>query len=495
MTFRKGVFDFLDSRKILRELTPEAEKAHLQKFRHKIGLSEFDFQTTAFNNHDHDRVRDYTGFKVQIGEDKENTFNKLLQGKEPEKIEIQEAFKRAFQKEEFYDKAKESYNASMLAFKDIMQKVPDPYSVQDITDELIRIQTNARNAIAAQQKIELERFKKEIESQTPNLKIVSNIDDEDKIKEIKDKLIKDLENTHKTQLDAFDTATKANESLLTNASKNQMELFILAAQLEKYAAGQSDARKRQEMYAQIEAARQEMQKRLGKTPEDEDIAIGNISDSGMNISAIDPKDLQFIYTLTGKKIEQKKPGLWTIEFSPRIFDPGYYLSYPANQEKPKADMIAMAQMIRAAGFNGIKMTVDFPNDPYTEKLRLKQAYEACLEAGFPPVEYGPDGKPKKPQRIVLIDSKGREVNINELFKDDGPKLSALHEQAKQRKIELDSRKDALVTSKKSPPEITNALKSDLHNAKYKGKSEEEKRAAEKDEKQLEERVDKVLKGP
>lgn len=489
MTFRKGAFDFLDSRKILRELTPEAEKEHLQKLRDKIGLSAVDFQAKAFNAHDASRVHNYSGFKLQIGEDKENTFDKLLRGKEPEKVALQREFEKVFQKEDFYDKAKESYNTSIAAFKDIIvEKVPKPYSVEDIRGELNRIQTNARNAIAAQQKVELNKFKVEIENQTDNLKAALNIDDDEKIKEIKANLVKELEDTHKKQLETFDKAAAENITILDKAANAQMEQYIFAAQLNKFAWGQSDAKKRQEMLDAIEAVRI---KKLKEQPQGNVFVETHVDPNGMSISSIDPKDLDFFYTLTGKKIEQKKPGVWTIEFPPRIFDPGYYLTYPVNQEKPKADMLALAQAIRAAGFNGIKMTVDFPNDPYTEKLRLKQAYEACLEAGFPPVEYGEDGKPKKPQLIILIDSKGREVNIKELFKDDGPKLGLLHQQAQQQRKDLDERKNALTSPKKTPPEITNALKSDLLKAKNKGVVDIDKVA--KEEKELEERVDTVLR--
>ncbi|KTD54061.1 coiled coil domain-containing protein [Legionella sainthelensi] len=492
MTFRQGLFDIFDSRKYLRELTPEAEKALLQKLRDKIGLSPFDFQDKAFNEHDTSRVRNYSGFKLQIGEDKENTFDKLLRGKEPEKEKVKEEFEKVFKKEDFYDTAKESYNRSIAAFKDIIvEKVPRPYSPEDIRGELTRIQTNARNAIAAQQKLELERFKTTVESQTDNLKAALNIDDDQEINKVKANLIKELEDTHKKQLDAFDKAAAENVTLLDKAANSQMEHYIFAAQMEKYAYGQSDARKRQEMLLAIDAA---IAKRLKDNPQANTTIEAHVGPDGMSISALDPMDLEFFYTPTGKKIEQKKPGVWSIEFSPRIFDPGYYLGFPANQEKPKADLLALAQTIRAAGFKGIKMTVDFPNDPHTEKQRLKQAYEACLEAGFPPVEFGDDGKPKKPQYIVLVDSKGREVNIQELFKDDGPKLGMLHQQAKEQRKALDDRKNVLTPSKKSPPEVTNALKTDLSTAKNKGKTGADILTQEK-EKEVEEHVERVLKGP
>ncbi|KTD56372.1 coiled coil domain-containing protein [Legionella santicrucis] len=492
MTFRKGVFDIFDSRKIHRELTPEAEKELLQKLRDQIGLSAFDFQDKAFNDHDTSRIHSSSDFKLQIGADKENTFDKLLRGKEPEKAEIKREFEKVFVKEDFYDKAKESYNRSIAAFKDvIVEKVPKPYSVEDIRGELNRIQTNARNAIAAQQKMELDKFKVAVENQTANLKVALDIDDDEEIKDIKSNLIKELEDTHKKQLDAFDKAAAENITLLDKAANAQMEHYIFAEQMKKFAWGQTDAKKRQEMLDALDAA---VAKRLKEHPEGNTFVDTEVNPDGMSISALDPNDLDFFYTLTGRKIEQKKPGVWTIEFPPRIFDPGYYLSFPANQEKPKADMLALAQTIRRAGFGGIKMTVNFPNDPDTEKQRLKQAYEACLLAGFPPVEYGDDGKPKKPQHIVLIDGKGREVNIQELFKDDGPKLAMLHEQAKQQRKELDERKNVLTSSKKSPPEITNALKDDLSTAKNKGKTGADIITQEK-EKELEEHVERVLRGP
>lgn len=522
MTFRQGLFDFLDSRKYLRELTPEAEKALLQKIRDKIGLSPFDFKDNAFDDHDTNRMRNYSGFNQQIFKNKEYTFDKLLRGDGQEKEGLRKEFEKVFQKEDFYDKSKELYKASMAAFKDIIvEKVPKPYSVEDIRGELNRVQTNAKNAVAAQQKIELEKFKIMIEAQTNNLKTafkegakaalkadlikideiddsiknIDDLDDDDKIDKIienkKAELIKKIEETHKSQLDAFDKATSENTILLDKAANAQMERFIFAAQMEKYAYGQSDARKRQEMLLALDAA---VAKRLKENPQGNTMIETHISPDGMSISALDPMDLKFFYTPTGKKAEQKTPGVWTIEFSTRIFDPGYYLSFPANQEKPKADMIALAQTIRAAGFSGIKMTVDFPNDPYTEKLRLKQAYEACLEAGFPPVEFGEDGKPKKPQYIVLVDSKGREVNIQELFKDDGPKLGILHQQSKEQRKALDERKNVLASSRKSPPEITNQLKSDLNTGKNKGKTGPDIISQEK-EKALEDQVEKVLKGP
>lgn len=490
-----ALFDFLDSRRIRRELTADALEEQLQKFRDDIGLSELELHDKAFNDHASSRVHNYSGFKLQIGADKENTFDKILKGNEPEKDQrnaLKKCFETVFKKQDFYDKAKESYNASIATFKEIITRVPNPYSVEDIRGELNQIQTSARNAVAAQQKIELEQFKEEIEKQTDNLKVVLNSDDEE-IKTVKTNLIKELENSHKTQLAAFDKATAENITLLDKAANSQMEQFIFAAQIDKFALGQSDARKRDEMFRLIDEARA---KRLKDAPQGNTTLDVNINPKGMSISALDPKDLAFFYTLTGKKIEQKKPGVWSIEFSPRIFDPGYYLSYPVNQERPKADLLALAQTIRAAGYDGIKMTVSFPNDPYTEKLRLKQAYEACLEAGFPPIEYDKDGKPKKPQHIVLVDSSGKEIDIRNLYKDDGSTLSIIHEQSIQQRKKLDEIKKAVPSTKKSSSEKIIELKEIMRDAKNKGRAEEDKFTAEK-EKKLEESVDTVLnkKGP
>lgn len=101
MTFRQGLFDFLDSRKYLRELTPEAEKALLQKIRDKIGLSPFDFKDNAFDDHDTNRMRNYSGFNQQIFKNKEYTFDKLLRGDGQEKEGLRKEFEKVFQKKIF----------------------------------------------------------------------------------------------------------------------------------------------------------------------------------------------------------------------------------------------------------------------------------------------------------------------------------------------------------------------------------------------------------
>lgn len=480
---REGLFSFLDSRRYLRQFSPEKQEQMLQQFRDEIGLTDVSLKATAFNDHADKSVNDYTGFKLQVGKTPEDTFDKKLAGTEPGKAEIRDAIASAFKKEPFYEKAQTSYNESIEAFKGLVKKVPHPYTVEGIRGELERIEKRARRAIEAQQKVELKAFETKINEQTDNLKTVLGLDGP-KLEKAKADLIDELKKTHEAQLKAFDKTAGDNLIVLDKASALQMERLVFTAQLESFAK-QLDAKKRQDMEVAIAGAKDKMRERLQLQQAEGNTGIVDYNNDGMSISAIDPNDLDFIVSLTGKTIKKKEnePGVWTIEWPPRIYDPAYYLGF---DQKPKVDLLTAAQAVKASGFSSITMKVTF-SDPDTQKKRLRQAYEACLEADFPytKIENG-----KEIKHIKLIDGNtGKEVDPKTLF--NPTELKLLHDEADARRKKLDDMKKSVPTKAQSE-QVTQEMRTELRDNRNKAKPDEEK-ITEQAEKELEEEIENVFK--
>ncbi|WP_131794402.1 hypothetical protein [Fluoribacter gormanii] len=490
---RQAFFNLLNSQYRKRQFAPGQLEEIYQQYRDDITLTQdLTFGLQAFEEHTNKRIKDHKGFKIQVGSEESDTLEKALKGSEPAvKNEVRTELDKVFAPENFYAPAQEKYQESIEAFKKRVSKVPG-YSIELLRIELEKINQDAKNAIKAQQKMELKRLKETFEKPEfmENFKNALG-KDTDEAEKIKKELIADLEKKHKAQLDSFDKVTQENLTTLDKASALEKKQILFSGQLESW-ANQLSQKDKDKMMQEMERAREINRARRNLT-RPEELTTATIDVKEKTISTINPADLDFIISLSGSKINHTKkkenePGIWTVQMSSRILSPFYYLS---RQENPKVDMLTMAQAVRASGFDSITLTIDF-DDPKTQKQRARQAYEAALESGFAPGPLpGEESKGDKALKgIVLKDREGKEIDPKTLFTPS--ELQVLHEHAKDRREKLvklleDAPKETV------PEETSKKFRSDLNAGRNEIRVAKGKQAInEAEEKAVEEDIQKVL---
>jgi hypothetical protein len=451
---RKAFSRFIDSIAHTKEFTPERKEELFAKYRDSLGLGpDVNFGATAFADYEKNKVQNHTGFKTVIRKDGENdvTLETLLKGDlsaDPNKSGVADALKNVFAQEGFYQKAKEAYEEEIAQIqKKIVKEVPIPHSIDVVRSALKAAQDDAKKAIEAQQKTELSKLKKAFD--TPSVpagfldkfKATTGVAD---LTQLKKDMIAELEDKHKGQLKAFEDAAATNQTVIDKASAAEKGHLIFTAHLEKYMGNLSQS-KQNRMNEELARVRLENREKLGL---DKRKAVASADLQDKTIAAVNPNDLKYLISVTGREITHDN-GVWRIEMPPRILAPFYYGSLAQN---PKAEWMTMANAIRASGFDGIKMVVNF-DDPETQKQRAREAYEAALDNGFDP---GPLNPPtEKPSGITLVDGKGVEINPNTLFSHS--ELTLLHSKAQTTRDKLKNI-EANVTSKTAPEPSAERIK-------------------------------------
>jgi hypothetical protein len=118
--------------------------------------------------------------------------------------------------------------------------------------------------------------------------------------------------------------------------------------------------------------------------------------------------------------------------------------YTSEQHNTKADLLCMAELVRATGSKTIEINLNHRNPDIAKQL-ARQAYAACQEAGFSPIDNSEEGK-KKPQEITII-LNGQPVPLEDLASMTVGQESDGRTQRTQKKVGL-SEGDALATRAK-----------------------------------------------
>lgn len=496
ITHRQAFFNLLNSQHRKSQFSPEKLERIKQLYRDDLKLTEdLDFGAKAFEDQTNKRIKDHTGFKIQIGPEEGDTLEKALKGDSVEKNAVREQLKQTFDLAKFYTPAQEKYQESIEVLRKRINQLPEE-QIDVLRAELVAINQTAKNALLAQQKMELQRLKDSFdEAKNPGFmkKFETALGkDTEEAEKVKNDLIAELEKSHAQQVAEFDNGVKENVTLLDKARGLEQRKMLFTGQLESW-AGQLSPEKRDKMLQEIELAREENRKRRNLTlPEENTTALVDVKEN--TISAVNPEDLNFIISLTGSKINHLKgkdkdtPGLWKVEMSPRILSPFYYLS---RQENPKVDMLTMAQAVRASGFDSITLTVNF-DDPKTQKERARQAYQAALETGFAPgLLPGEEAKGDKGLKgIILKDGAGNEIKPETLFTPG--ELQKLHDHAKEQREKLGKLLEN-APKEKIPEETSKKFRSELTEGRDKIRLEKGKEKVDLvAEQALEEEVQKVL---
>lgn len=413
---RSALNKILGDRPIGERYSPQDLQNVARKYLPTIGLGdEVSFGANAFEAYNNARVKGYNGLqKAKVAEGDDPIQKKLNANvtNEAQKIAIEavkEGIKRALDprngtlenEESDYDIAQHQYSASVQVFKDLVAEVSGKRNVQDIIGVIEEVASNAKGAIQKQQDKEITKLNEEFANDgfKTSLKAALNIGD-DQIADVQKSIIDDLQETHKKQLEAFDKSTQESLKALHSASAKQRQAFLFIASLHK-----ND----EKMQRAIERLAGENYNAQG--PKDDNIIIECSKDKAA-ISSVSLDQLKVIQLLGGGQINRVdgQPVSYKLDMGNRFTSPRYYLN---NREE--RDMLIMAQAVRASGSSGIVMKLDF-KDEKTAEARARQAYAACIKAGFPPEK-------------IKLNVNGQLMTYKAIEKDekDGKKYESIHE--------------------------------------------------------------------
>ncbi len=397
-----------------------------QQYLSTIGLGkEVTFGANAFEDYDKARVKDYNGLqKAKIAEG-DDPIQKKLNASVPagdNKAEIEMAITAVrkgisdqLNSSDGYINAKHQYSASVQVFKELVEKVSGQRNVQDIIGVMEEVASDGKKAIQNQQTKEIEGLKEQFTNPDfqKHLKTALNITDA-QIKDVQTSIISDLAETHKKQLEAFDKSTQESLKALHSASEKQRQAFLFVASLHK-----NDEKMRREI--ERIAGDNLRANQNANINTDTSLEI-ELCDDKTSVHSVNLDQLKFIQLLGGEKINKVDgpPVSYKLDMGMKFANPRYYLN-----DRQERDMLLMAQAVRASGSSGITMTLNF-KDEKTAEARARQAFEACIKAGFPPEKIklnvngrlmaykatdGKDGQKYESIQEKLYAKKGNEFNL------------------------------------------------------------------------------------
>lgn len=412
---RSALNKIIGDRPIGERYSPQDLQNVAQKYLPTIGLGDkVSFGAHAFEAYNNARVKDYNGLqKAKIAEGDDPIQKKLNANvtDEAQKIAIEavkEGIKRALNprdgtdKDSSYEAAQRQYSASVQVFKDLVAQVSGKRNVQDIIGVIEEVASDGKKAIKEQQTKEITKLNAEFANPgfKTSLKTALNISD-DQIADVQKSILADLQETHKKQLEAFDKSSQESLKALHSASANQRQAFLFIASLHKNDEKMQRAIER--LAGENENAQQDSK--------DNEMELEQSKDK-TSINSVNLDQLKVIQLLGGGQINrvEGQPVSYKLDMGHKLTNPRYYLN-----NRQERDMLIMAQAVRASGSSGIVMKLDF-KDEKTAEARARQAYAACIKAGFPPEK-------------IKLNVNGQLMTYKAIEKDekDGKKYESIHE--------------------------------------------------------------------
>ncbi len=422
----KGIAHKLNKANTLDELfTPENRDIANKLYRNQIGLGQnFKFDNTPFT--------DYAAARTKSIENLPSIFGNKLE--EPLKKQFQDALKDSAVKSSLdsvlkphakqtegapgsLTTAEKDYQQKAAAFTQLAKKIP-PLKVEAVIQTMTEIIDKGVKDITAQQLSEKTKLESLIQSKPFKDKLIAAGIKESDIPAIQKAMKADLVDTHKTQLKSFEDATAKSKNqlhsaaqadlnkypfiqALSNSSDEMREIIRLQAEKNRVAdlkavneeisrktqlLGEPGLTKIQKDQLTSELKEAEVRKKAiaDRNGPLEAVAdkVQKAHDQDPNVGYVHLSQLTIIKSRTGKTIKQDEPGVFKLEFGAtmdrREIVSGYFMGNKVGQ-----DLRLLAEGVKAGGKKSIIMDIDYSNEDMAKK-RAKQAYEACIEAGFPP---------------------------------------------------------------------------------------------------------------
>lgn len=319
-----------------------------------------------------------------------------------------------------FDELQKNFKALSEDFKDLAQRVPDPYLAGDIIDYMTREVGDTRTKLVDMQTKAYEQLEKELND--PGFKKdfieASGVAPED-YEQVKKNMLEDLKASQTKQLQEFDSSKSESLKKIYDSAKNhQRELGLIEA------TSIDNEKQRQNILA--------VQQAYNKKHKIENTSHVDLDGTGneLKISGIRIQDFERLYTNSGKEIANKN-GTWTISYG--IMDRLKFYSNPFH-DNLKADLMLMAQAVKAGNpEDGITMNIKgFHNDEKSrEKARV--AVQACIDAGYPldKINIQINGQPINLMYKKAEKDKPEELDPQALYANNREEYQSLSAQAKK----------------------------------------------------------------
>lgn len=408
---------------LIYQRAPEELARLLEKYQASIGIGKkVTFSAEAFETFDKASPRDFNVFKEtkeQTKEQKENKepvnegviYTKLKTDIPHHTKVVKDEIGKALEKQQDYITAKKDYEDSVVNFRKLANKVPNPYRVQDLIQAMHDIKEDAIKAIKKQQTSEKNKLKASLGTLVSNgsLGHALVLTDMTAVEAAKETMIKNLDTSHAKQLADFETSTTKSMNELHKSAATQSSELVFIANL--FRNGNEEMRKQiitisRQKQEEARNAADEALRAQGITPPPRSsltVSVNvDVNEDSAILTGITLADLSTIKTMTGKSIvHDKEKGTFTLDLNTTLWDWQYHY----NKQYIKSDLMDIALAVRASGYDGIVMNADFRDDPELAMERGRQAYEAAIDSGFPADK-------------IKIKVNGKEIKIDdELFKE------------------------------------------------------------------------------
>ncbi|HAT1594937.1 TPA: Dot/Icm T4SS effector Ceg25 [Legionella pneumophila] len=392
----------LKSESRTKKYTSEEFKRLEREYRDHIGLPESSsFSSDAFDKLVSSRVDDFRAFPKTSLPGGLLFHDKLKDANTTEGDNIRDVLSKAvLAPTEKFKTAQKNFTESTSTFKELTKLIPSKFRAQDLVGTMKELTDDARKAILEQQAHEIQMLKEKLDPQkegqagnyVSDFKKALGLKDNDEVKKVTEGLVKELEESHKKQLGEFDKSTSESLNQLHKASASESSEYLFLANLYE---------NNKEMRQTLEKLYAEERKRKGLPPESTTVQVG-ISENKIDLNGIKLKDIPVIKSITGREIHQQPDGSFAIQMP--MINPFYYQD---PRQNVKTDMMLIAQAIKASGYDSIEMNCNFPNSEKVAMERGRQAFAACIEAGFPvdKITINVNGKPMKAEELFKEDQK------------------------------------------------------------------------------------------
>lgn len=389
---------FLKSDSRLDIHSPAQLKKTQEEYRGYLGFGkDVDFSKDAFSTLANARRDSVDLFVNKLSDG--TTLADKLKGNSADVQTLRAKLNKALEPTQNFSKAETEYTESVATFKQLTEKVPQELKADALIGTMTNIKNDARHAILQQQRHEKEAIKAVVDDLDlrPKFSAVLGLNTPAEFDKFKTAMIGELEKEHAKDLEAFDKSTTESLKKIHTAQAKEHNQFLFIANLH-----QTNDEMRQKIEALAAAARD--------PNANSQVAI-NVDAKKASISGVTLESLGDIKSIAGGEIQRQPDGSYSLKFSRRIASPKYYLD---PRQNVKADLLLMAQAVKATGAKSIKMNLSF-DDPKTANDRARQAYEACIKTGYPKdkISIVVNGQVYK----ETADKKKDIKPISELFKD------------------------------------------------------------------------------
>lgn len=418
--------------------SPEEKERILAKYREQIGLgADFNFSAGDFDTYMQTRKESLSNLESIF---KDNNIQEAIKKSTAAKEAIQQALAANPGKNNTDPNqstgsliaAQQDYEENVKLFGKLLERKP-PFKAEQLIQTMSELRTEGVKSIQAQHAYEISNLTEKFnDSSFLNALKEGGITD---IEATKKSMLADLAKAHASQLKTFEDSTAASTKKLHDASRQEMERIMFLASISKDNEKMQKLLKSKASNARAQEKRDNFIVLSGQSPIDSEVAQVDIVD----LDLIKLSDLDTIHTRTGKEIKQLANNTFTLDLGSIFSSPIYHLA----GNGVESDLEVMARAVKSQGYKGIVMDISFKH-PDNVKRIAQQAYQACINAGFPPDK-------------IKIKHEGKEMSLVEIFGNN----SSMPQKLKQRSDSIIASQEKLFENDSKNPTDTASVKAAL----------------------------------